>query len=69
MRDQSGWVDIVIGIAVIGGAITGIAGLFVALMSVLDGDWSAGGTCLIAAALAFGLLAHALLGSLPKSWA
>lgn len=66
MRNQSGWVDIVIGIAAIGGAITGIAGLFVALMSVLEGDTAAAGTCLIAAALAFGLLARSLLDGLSK---
>ncbi len=66
MRDKSGWVNSVIGIAVIGSAITGVAALLVALASALSGDWMAAGTCLIAAALAFGLLAGAFLGGQPK---
>jgi hypothetical protein len=62
MQEKSGWVNSIIGLSVIGGALTGLAGLLAALASVLSGDWMAAGTCLIAVALAFGLLGGALLG-------
>lgn len=65
LSGKSGWVDTVIGITLTGGVITGITGLVFALISVLEGDWAAAGTCLIAAALAFGLLVYSLLGGLP----
>jgi hypothetical protein len=61
MNADNGWVNSLIGTALIGGVISGIAGLLVALVSALSGDWMAAGACLIAAALAFGLLAGALL--------
>jgi hypothetical protein len=44
-----------------GSGITGVASLIVGLVSLFDGDLIAAGVCLIAAALAFGLLANALL--------
>lgn len=67
MQDKSGWVNSLVGISTIGGVITGIAGLLVALVSVLSGELLAAGACLIAAALAFGLLAGALLGGPSRS--
>jgi hypothetical protein len=67
MNARNGWVNSLIGIAVIGAVITGIAGLLAALASVIGGDWLAAGACLIAAALAFGLLASALLGGSSRS--
>ena len=65
---DKGWVNNVIGIAVLGGAITGIVALVVALIATLDGEWVATGVCLVAAALSFGLLAGALLKECPKRW-
>jgi hypothetical protein len=62
MNADNGWVNSLIGIAAIGGVITGVAGLLAALVSALGGGWMAAGVCLIAAALAFGLLAGALPG-------
>ncbi len=67
MQDKSGWVNSLVGISTIGGVITGIVGLLIALVSVLSGEWLAAGACLIAAALAFGLLAGALLGGPSRS--
>ncbi len=39
---------------------TGVAGLWIGLYAVERGDRTAAGSCLIAAALAFGLLSNAL---------
>ena len=50
-----------IGLAVVGSGITGVAGLVIALFPLFAGDVGAAGLCLIAAALSFGLLANALL--------
>ncbi|HSW45889.1 MAG TPA: hypothetical protein VLM89_09990 [Phycisphaerae bacterium] len=47
------------GLAVIGGMITGFAGLVLALVTSARDGAGAAGMCLIAAALAFGLLANA----------
>ena len=50
-----------IGLATVGGGITGVAGLVAALFALLSGDLVATGVCLVAAAVSFGLLANALL--------
>jgi hypothetical protein len=50
-----------IGLATVGAAATGVFALFAALLSFASGQWQAAGVCLIAAALAFGALANALL--------
>ena len=55
---QSSWL---IGIATVGGIITGVSGLFAAFVAFLSGQTEAAGVCLIAAALAFGTLANAAL--------
>ena len=47
--------DTLVGLAILGSGITGVASLIVGLVSLLDGDLIAVGVCLIAAALAFGL--------------
>ena len=50
-----------IGLASVGSGITGVASLVYALFPLFDGNYSAVGLCLIAAAFSFGLLANALL--------
>ena len=50
-----------IGIAVFGGAITGIAGIVVGVAAAIVGEPLGAGLALVAAALAFGLLANAVL--------
>jgi len=55
---QSNWL---IGVATVGGIITGLGGLFAAFVAFISGQWQAAGVCLIAAALAFGTLANAAL--------
>ena len=49
------------GLAIIGTCIIGVASLIAALFSFLAGDFAAGGICLLASALSFGLLANAVL--------
>jgi hypothetical protein len=49
------------GLALIGGGITGVASLVIALLQFLQSDFGTVGLCLIAAAMSFGLLANALL--------
>lgn len=61
MSDERKRQDTLVGLAILGSGITGVASLIVGLVSLLDGDLIAVGVCLIAAALAFGLLANALL--------
>ena len=50
-----------IGIATLGAAITGVFALLAGLFAFLSGQWQAAGVCLLAASLAFGALANALL--------
>lgn len=61
MSDERKKQDTLVGLAVLGSGITGVASLIVGLVSFFDGEFIAAGVCLIAAALAFGLLANALL--------
>lgn len=61
MSENSRWLDGLIGLASVGAGITGVAGFVVALVALFGGDLVAGGLCLIAAALSFGLLANSLL--------
>jgi hypothetical protein len=53
----------VLGLAMLGSLIVGIAALLAALAAFIDGDNVAVGLCLAAAALAFGLLSNAVLKS------
>jgi hypothetical protein len=50
-----------IGLALIGSSITGAVSLVAALFPLTEGDFSATGIFLFAAALSFGLLANAML--------
>jgi hypothetical protein len=52
---------LVIGLAVVGGSIIGVLGFVAAVVAVLAGETTAAATFLIAAALALGLLANAVL--------
>lgn len=51
----------VLGVVLILGLVTGIAGLLAAVFAFFSADWVGAGLCLAAAAVAFGLLANALL--------
>jgi hypothetical protein len=53
--------DALIGLASLGGGITGVVGFVVALVALFNGDFVATGLCLIAAGLSFGLLTNAVL--------
>lgn len=53
--------ETVVGIALLAGMLTGLASLVVALIAFLNTDWMASSLGLIAAALAFGLVANAAL--------
>jgi len=57
-RQKAEWV---VGLATYGALLAGVAGLVIGLMAFLTGRLEAAGTCLIAAAVAFGALANALL--------
>ena len=58
MRNQS---SIMAGLVVIAGSIVGIAAFLAAIMAVFDSyDYVGAGICLLASALAFGLLANAI---------
>lgn len=48
-------------LSVIGGSATGVLALVIGVLAYLNGNGSTAGTCLLAAAVAFGLLANALL--------
>jgi hypothetical protein len=49
------------GLSIIGGFIIGIAGFFAALLAVFNEyDYVGAGLCLMASALAFGLMANAM---------
>jgi hypothetical protein len=50
-----------IGLATLGTAITGAFALLAALFAFVAGQWEAVGVCLLAASVAFGALANALL--------
>ena len=51
----------VVDIAIITCLVTGYASLLTAVFAFFGGDWVGAGACLGAAALAFGLVANALL--------
>jgi uncharacterized membrane-anchored protein len=53
--------EAVLGIVVIASLVTGVAGLLAAVFAFFSADWVGVGVCLGAAALAFGLVANAIL--------
>jgi hypothetical protein len=62
MSENRKKLDTIIGLAIVGSGVTGVASLIAALFPFFDRDFVAAGVCLIAAALSFGLLANAVLG-------
>ena len=62
MREERGVADSVVGVAVLGSIVTGVASLIAALFPFFSGDFTAAGVFLIAAALSYGLLGMAVLG-------
>lgn len=52
-----------VGYAIAGSWVAGLAGLLVGILGLIAGQWLAAGVSLCAAALAFGLLTNALLRS------
>lgn len=61
MARKPGNSDTVLGLAIVGGLVTGAAGLVAALIALINDDMVGMGVCLGAAALAFGLVANAAL--------
>ena len=61
MNDKSDKVNIAIGFAVFCGNVTGVVSVFLALSARYHDNWMPSAVCLVAAALAFGLTANALL--------
>jgi hypothetical protein len=53
--------NVFIGLATVGSAVVGGIGLLTAILVLFNGDVIAAGLSLIAAALAFGMLANAML--------
>jgi hypothetical protein len=62
VSEKSRSVDSVVGVAVIGSVVTGVASLIAALFPFFGADYAAAGMLLIAAALSFGLLGIAIIG-------
>jgi hypothetical protein len=60
-RTQARRTDWLVGLATFGTAVIGAISLLVAVFAVFAGQLQAAGVCLIAAALAFGALANAVL--------
>jgi hypothetical protein len=61
LNERSGVAESVVGVAVLGSIVTGVAGLIGALFAFFGGDFVAAGVFLIAAALSYGLLGMAIL--------
>ncbi len=61
MRQQSRLLNGLIGLGAVGSAVTGLLGFLLACISALSGNLLSAGVCLIAAALAFGLLLAVIL--------
>lgn len=63
MNNQNKLVDKMVGWIGIGGLVTGCLSIVMALLAALFGDFMSGSVALVAAALAFGLLARAVIRS------
>jgi type IV secretory pathway TrbD component len=53
--------ETLVGVALLAGMLTGLAGLVVATIAFVNTEWTASSLGLIASALAFGLVANAAL--------
>jgi len=61
MEKERNRFEAVLGIVLIASVVTGFAGLLVAAFAFFSYEWVDAGVCLGAAALAFGLIANAIL--------
>lgn len=61
MKHTGDRINVVVGLSVILGIITGFIGLVVTYFAFFGADWTGAGISLVATALAFGLVANALL--------
>lgn len=61
MSNDGKWLNIFIGLATVGSAAVGAVGLLIGILGLFSGEATAAGISLIAAGLAFGLLANAVL--------
>ena len=61
MKQTGTRINVVVGLSVILGIIPGLTSLLVTYFAFFGADWTGAGVCLIAAALAFGLVSNALL--------
>ena len=61
MARRANRLEAVLGIVVIASLFTGFSGMLVAVFAFFSAEWVGAGVCLGAAALAFGLVANALL--------
>jgi hypothetical protein len=61
MEKKPNRLEAVLGIVVIASLVTGFSGLLIAVFAFFSTEWVGAGVCLGAAALAFGLVANALL--------
>ncbi len=62
MNGKSSIANSLIGLCAYGSALAGFLGLIGALIAFIEGDSTASGIFLVASALAFGLLARAVMG-------
>ena len=53
--------DAIIGLATVGSGVVGVVSLTAAVLALASGEYLGVGACLVAAALALGLLANAVL--------
>lgn len=61
MKENLKIFNLLLGLSVVGGIVTGAFGLLAALDLGIQNEWAGAGPCLIAAALLFGLMMNALL--------
>jgi hypothetical protein len=61
MEEQTKQARWVTSIAVVGSVLTGFAALYGAVLTFVARDFAGFGTCLLAAAVVFGLMAHVTL--------
>ncbi len=61
MEKQRSKLYAIVAQSVIAGMVTGFAALVAAVFAFIEGDWVGTGACFAAAAIAFGLVANAML--------
>jgi hypothetical protein len=61
MKDDSKRIDLLVGLAIVGGSATGLISFIAGIVGLFTGQLAAAGACLTACALSFGFLTNALL--------